>query len=373
MSTDELKKQIEENRKKISTDGYRISIGELSSMYKDQEIIINPEYQRYFRWSNNQKSRLIESILLGIPIPPFFVSQRDDGKWEIIDGLQRISTILQFMGQLLDSENRKYERLILERTNLITELENVVWEQFASDVDLKELPHEMKLFFKRSPIMVEIIKKESDQSSKYELFQRLNTLGTSLSAQELRNCLLIMLNKSMYEWLSEISAFDSYINSISISERNREERYEMEMALRLYSLRDEAFDPIWLRKDVDGIITDAMIAISENKQFHFGSERDKFKKTFDYIFQKMEDRAFRKFNLTKNKFEGAFLVSAFECISIGVMQNIDSILNTANYDLESRIKDLWNQNTFTTSMAHGVKANTRSKVLVPFGKAFFAP
>ncbi|WP_162885997.1 DUF262 domain-containing protein, partial [Pseudomonas syringae] len=96
-----LEKQINDARRTISTDGYPMSIGELTSLYKDGELIIRPEFQRFFRWSESQKSTLIESILLGIPIPSIFVAQTESGKWELIDGLQRVSTILQVQGELL--------------------------------------------------------------------------------------------------------------------------------------------------------------------------------------------------------------------------------------------------------------------------------
>ena len=68
-----LEEEVETNRKTIRTDGYPMSIGELSSLYKDNELKLRPDFQRYFRWSDEQKSKLLESLLLGIPIPSIFV------------------------------------------------------------------------------------------------------------------------------------------------------------------------------------------------------------------------------------------------------------------------------------------------------------
>ena len=93
----DLQQEIDEKKKEIFTDGYPMSIGELSSLYSENELDIHPEFQRFFRWTTLQKSKLIESILLGIPIPSIFVSQREDGVWDVVDGLQRLSTIFQFM------------------------------------------------------------------------------------------------------------------------------------------------------------------------------------------------------------------------------------------------------------------------------------
>ena len=99
---DRLLSQIDARSREIQTDAYPMSIGELMSLYRDGELDIHPEFQRFFRWSNVQKSKFIESILLGIPIPSIFVSQRDDGVWDVVDGVQRLSTVFEFVGILRD-------------------------------------------------------------------------------------------------------------------------------------------------------------------------------------------------------------------------------------------------------------------------------
>lgn len=99
-----LDQEINTTRNGLSTDRLDMSFGEIISMYERNEIIINPDFQRLFRWDNEQQTRFIESLLLGIPIPPIFVaeiSQGDDsGKWELVDGLQRVSTVLSFSESL---------------------------------------------------------------------------------------------------------------------------------------------------------------------------------------------------------------------------------------------------------------------------------
>lgn len=95
-----LQKEIDMMAKAIKTDSYPMSIGELSNLYQDGDLKINPIYQRMFRWDITQQSALIESILLNIPIPPIYVYQNEQGKWNLIDGQQRLSTIFKFMGIL---------------------------------------------------------------------------------------------------------------------------------------------------------------------------------------------------------------------------------------------------------------------------------
>lgn len=105
MST--LHEEIEQKSKEIITDNYSMSVGEIISMYKEGDLDIHPEFQRFFRWSDSQKSRLIESFLLNFPVPPIFVYQRTDGVWDIVDGLQRVSTILQFAGIYKNEDGEK--------------------------------------------------------------------------------------------------------------------------------------------------------------------------------------------------------------------------------------------------------------------------
>ena len=69
-----------------------MSFGEIMNLYEDGELVISPDFQRLYRWESYQKSKFIESILLGIPLPPIFVFQDDDNTWELVDGLQRLST-----------------------------------------------------------------------------------------------------------------------------------------------------------------------------------------------------------------------------------------------------------------------------------------
>src|ERR1700730_8970612 len=83
--------------RQLRTDAVDFSFGEIVNLHHAKEIVIAPEYQRLFRWSDEQKSRLIESILVELPIPPIFLIEGQDGILELIDGLQRVSSVIQFI------------------------------------------------------------------------------------------------------------------------------------------------------------------------------------------------------------------------------------------------------------------------------------
>jgi hypothetical protein len=177
----ELATEVLAKAKEYKTKDYSMSIGELISMHAAGELIIDPDFQRTFRWSPEQKTRLIESIILGIPIPQIFVFQRNDGFWEIVDGLQRISTILQFVGALKD-----HPKLKLTATKSLPALQDIEWPGDEVDFEkdksaIKYMPSSTKLGFKRAKIGVIIIYEETGSEVKYEVFQRLNTGGSFAS------------------------------------------------------------------------------------------------------------------------------------------------------------------------------------------------
>jgi uncharacterized protein with ParB-like and HNH nuclease domain len=97
MMMESIDERIDAKIGEVRTESIDLSFGEIINLYSQNELIIQPEYQRLFRWSNQQKSRLIESILLELPIPQIFTIENSDGVLELIDGLQRLSSIIQFI------------------------------------------------------------------------------------------------------------------------------------------------------------------------------------------------------------------------------------------------------------------------------------
>ena len=179
-----LQDEIDAAQRRVKTDAYQMSIGEIVNMYKEGEFVINPDFQRLFRWEPGQKSKLIESILLGIPLPPIFVYEKEDSTWELIDGLQRVSTILEFMGLLRDADTGTLKPpSYMTSTKYLPLLNNAVWEKSSdiADISLKsqvELDKSQQLAIRRARLGVEILKRPSDSRTKYDLFQRLNAGGT---------------------------------------------------------------------------------------------------------------------------------------------------------------------------------------------------
>lgn len=364
-----LQDEITARSSKIFRESYQMSIGELINLYKDGEMDIHPEFQRVFRWTEYQKTKLIESIMLNIPIPSIFVSQNEDGVWDVIDGVQRLSTIFQFVGIFKDENDKLLPPLTLQKTDYLPSFAGVQWN---SDSDELSFTKEQQLFFKRSRIDIIIMKKESDPNTKYELFQRLNTGGSLLSAQEVRNCLMIMTNKQFYEFVTELEKTESYRDCLPISDRKTDEQYRMELLLRLLISEHIDWNKITQYQEFSELLDKETIMLCE-KKLNYNSIKERFTSTFNLLFGLLGENVFKKF--TSDRYQGPVLASAFQVIATGVFLNIIDILKLENRNewLKEKIQNIYNEDTFKKNTVPGVRAIPRYKDLSVFGVNYFKP
>lgn len=362
-----LREEITAKRQEIVVDSYPMSIGEMVNLYKDGELDIHPEFQRFYRWDKDQKVNLIESILLGIPIPPIFVFQKSDGKWEVIDGQQRISTILQFLQVLKKDDGELYEPLVLGATHFLPSLEGVRWdndELFTS---------EQRIIFKREKLNFTIIKENGENdTSKYEMFQRLNTGGTHLSAQEIRNCLLLMINKQLYDIMYLLCEDSNFKECSPLTDSQIDECYNVELIVRylLYiSFSNDFLSNLDKSKNMDIFLTEEFQNYSRQNNTLLQEEQDKFHRIFLLLNESYGENAFKKYQ--GDKFKGPLLISAFEAIIPGLYQNIE-YWELHKEELRSRIKDIYSQSSFSNAVRRGVRPLDRMSQLIKFSRDWFA-
>jgi Protein of unknown function DUF262 len=367
-----LDKQIESARKEIATDGYDMSVGEILNLYRDDELIIHPEYQRLFRWDPSRKTRFIESLLLGIPLPPIFVFQTKKGLWELIDGLQRLSTIFEFVGVLKSPPGVApiAAPAQLQGTNFLPDLSEKAWEADGNGV--QGIGKDAQLYIKRARIRVEILKKESDPLAKYELFQRLNTGGAQLTEQEVRNCIALMINPQFYRWLADLSQFSAFQKTTAQTEVALKKQAGVELALRFLAFRNVPYQP---GLDVHEYLDKSLVDMASNTNFPMPREKLVFERTFRIMQSALDGNAFRRWD--GHQFTGKFLMSLFEVITTGVSSNIDAIeglraQRPAEF-ISARAKALWNDPIFQNNSGAGVRGTTRLAKLLPMGPGFFKP
>ena len=365
-----LQEEIDVTRAEIRTDSYPMSIGELISLYESKEIDIHPEFQRFFRWNSDQKSRLIESLFLGIPIPQIFVAQRKDGVWDVVDGLQRLSTIFQFVGILKDEKGNALPPLVLEKTKYLPSLGNKKWDDESDNEN--SLSTAQRLLIKRSKIDMSIILKESDEKSKFELFQRLNTGGSPLSDQEVRNSILVMIDSQFYRWLRTLSQYEAFRECVLLTDRALEEQYDMDLALRFLLLRTMKEHRLKEIGDINEFISDEMIDLVSNKKIDLDEEARAFQSTFSFLKDTFGNDSFRRYDPASDRFVGGFLISAFELVAIGIGYNYKEIL-AKPIDVVKITKDLWMNENFTSRSGSGIRASLRIPNTLSLGRKAFKP
>lgn len=363
-----LSNEIEEKAKEIRTDGYPMSIGELINLYKDGDLTVFPEYQRYFRWSISQKSDLIESLLLGIPIPPIFVSQDKDGKWDIVDGLQRISSIFEFVGILKNKDGKKYDPSVLIGTKFLPSLEGKVWE---SDDENKSFTEAERRIIKRRKINIIIIDSINNPTAKYELFQRLNTNGAELTDQEIRNCLMIMINKNFYNSIEKVCEDSLFKNVTSLSERLLKEQYDKELVVRYIVARNKDLSKVNSNEDIGKYLTSKILDIITDENYSIKKDIDDLNKSICLLDKTLGGNSFKKSNLNKNnRFEGQFLLSSYEAILVGISENVEYWQNNKE-SLEDKIKSIYINEEFNNAIGRGRRPILRFKELINFSRKFF--
>lgn len=275
---------IDANKNSVRTKSLDLSFNELLDMYGTSELKINPEYQRLFRWSEGKESRFIESLILEMPIPPIFVIEEENSKYELIDGLQRISSYLHFRGQL-DAPHReitKGQKLSLSECDIIRDLNGLTVDQ---------LPEAMVIRLKRMFIRVEVIRRESDRRLRYHMFKRLNTGGETLSEQEIRNCTIRLLDEKFNAFIIELSQNANFLKCIeNISDQQRQQMFPEELVLRFFTFKNRG---IQYQHDVSDFMTEYMEGVSDGSvSFDYQGEREIFEKTFDVLANTLGEYSF---------------------------------------------------------------------------------
>ena len=353
----DLGKQISDERQHIATDRMDFSIGELVNMYEQQELIIHPEYQRLFRWTDTQKTALIESILLGIPIPPIFVAEDENGIWEVVDGLQRLSTLVSFFGKL-KSDNAVNEFNAFDEDNDDVEIINTnnKWCLEKGDIlkslegfNVDSLPLKYVLNIKRSSLRVEILRGQSKVTMKYELFKRLNSNGTKLTAQEIRNAIYRGLDSSVNKLVEKLSKNPAFVSLTSLTKQKKKELYDQELVLRFMAFYDKNTE---INNNTAKILDDFMERSVNDSQFDCEMYESIFNRTLA-LLQMLNDPA-----VFKNS-SSAFVPAFFEAIMLGVANNIEVYSNDTAL-LSKKITELKESQEFKQFM--GSASNSKNRI-----------
>lgn len=370
-----LELEIGRQTKEIVSENYPMSIGELVSLYRGDDaetepsLVIKPEFQRLFIWKNDQKSRFIESILLGLPIPSIFVITDEDGRWEVIDGLQRLSTIFELIGILRGPDGNTLDPLKLERTEYLPSLEGMLWKNPLDPTHELSVP--VKRDILRSKLHINILRKQSSQYRKYDIFDRLNSGGTQASSQEVRNAMILQKNEALYNAINSCATLSSFTETTNLPESNLDRQYDKELVVRFFTLQLVDLNEL-SKKNGNDFFSQKIIEIGLNSDQINRSAKD-FARTFDTLLKELGSNCFGQLvgppETNVIKFKGGFKVSSFEIIALGLGYHIASNPEINIAGLKEKLFMAQSSKDFPTWAGR----NTTDRILktVKFGREFF--
>lgn len=272
-----------------------MSLETVAAMVESQAIDTQPAYQRRERWSTLRQSALIESFLLNIPVPPVYLAEEAYGKYTVIDGKQRLTTITRFMR----------DKLQLSGLEKFSELNGYFFSNCPS-----ELQNALSI---RPYVRVVTLLKQSDPELKYEVFERLNTGGEALYPQEIRNA---AYRGELNDLLLSLSGSKFLRQQLKISKNNEPgylQMQDVEYVLRFLMMESE-----W--NNFSGDYRRSMDRFMENYQHSSKEVLEKFKNKFTYALSLCEtfwgSTAFKRFE--GNEPRNQFLAGMYDAQMIAV-------------------------------------------------------
>lgn len=331
------------------------SFGEIIDMYISGEIL-KPNMQREFVWDSLKCSRLIESIILGLPIPPLFLLEIDKNKYEIIDGFQRINTLVKFSESLpwnidlnkyknaddsIDIENAKNEN------SRAAKLSKSVAKEI-SNKKFGDLNLEHQRILRRSTIpLIEFNQVSPDNfDSKYLIFERINTGSEKLNPMQIRKSLVYgNFIEDLYSKADSIEKFKSLFSNSSLKKD-----YHIEAYLRTYVMIKIAEKEFITKKSGIKNILNEYCEKNKNKtieqDFHIN-----FNNALDMAFESFPEKAnmFKKIDMyDKNKFIGNLNVSIMEAFLGTIMINMKKSIEMKQGDaLINSYKNILHEITYS--------------------------
>ena len=201
--------EIPIRERRVATQPYDLTVHSLIDQINSDTVFLRPlsdrpSFQRGYVWTDTLASRLIESILLNVPIPPCYLSQNEEFELDVIDGQQRLYSIYRFMKN----------QFILRGLQVLTELNGLRYFEIEAKLQRQLNTHTMRCV---------LITNESHPEIKFEVFERLNTSTMPLNAQELRNCIYRGSLNTLLKELTEGSTWLSILGKRKPDKRMRDE------------------------------------------------------------------------------------------------------------------------------------------------------
>jgi len=298
----DLLTQLEKEQRKVDFDTFDISVKELVSMADEKIIDVAPEYQRQFRWPVENQSKFIESVFLGIPVPSLFMAANRDGTWELIDGVQRLNTLIHFAGSKEQLEEFGFDEPL--------ELQGLKVLSDYNGCSYGDIQHTLRLKFSLRPLKVTTLSDKSDMKVRFDLFERLNTGGIRLTEQEIRAC---VYRGQFNDFLDELSQDEDFNAVVNLPAPKLEDGTRQELVLKFFAY---FYNRQKFEHSVVGFLNEFMVEASQ--QFNYKKARKLFSETFSALSEELPKGIRRgNRNLTPINLYEAITVGAADAISEG--------------------------------------------------------
>lgn len=275
---DVINQKYKDTQKRIISQKMDLYIPSLRDMIQSKVIDLEPKFQRRDRWSRKQQSDLIESIIMGVPIPPIFLAEEDFNKYTVMDGKQRLTAITSFLNNEYPLEGLKE------------------WNELNGKKFLDLTPILQGAINRRS-ISAVVILKESDLEIKFDIFERINTGGEHLNPQEVRNCMFRGAFNDLVITLSSEQIFRNCLDlplSIDKLKNNKifQQMEDVQLVLRFFALQEYQSISGNLKTALNNYMKNALKFNDENLKRH----KDLFINTLEKIYKVYQKQSFRKWD-----------------------------------------------------------------------------
>ena len=319
--------------KEIDIQVQQTTMDNLIKRLKHNEIDLNPDFQRSpDLWKKNIQSRLIESLLIKLPIPAFYFDASDENKWQVIDGLQRLSTIKHF---IIDNN------LKLNKMEYLIEFEQKTFN---------DLPRMFQRRIEEAPATLYLIKPGTPPGVKYSLFYRINTGGLTLNPQEIRHALNQSINNAQAsKFLKKLSNLDVFKKCVRVSDLRM---LDKELILRYISFKMNHFESY--KEPMIKFLNDTMENLGKVENLILGKLEKDFIKAINLAWEIFGKDAFRKSILDNNSRGGVINRALFEVVSVIFSDLSDEEASDLKRNKDNFIREylkLLNDNDFSESIS----------------------
>lgn len=271
------------NPKLIRVDPKMFSIRQMDDLIEKGDVDLSPDFQRGFVWNDiTRKSRLIESLLLRIPIPVFYFAQDEEGMFQVVDGVQRLTVINSYMKNEFRLKNLEY----------LSECNGKYFKLPDAKSDSLEDMYVRRI--EQTQLFVNVIDPQTPGKVKYDIFKRINTGGKALNGQEIRNCLA---NARTRNFLHELSGSENFLHATrkSISAARMADD-ELVLRFIAFYLIDHKKVTVEYKGGMDELLNDTVERLNNLELATFKEIRQHFLQAMDNAFYLFGANAFRKAN-----------------------------------------------------------------------------